>query len=216
MNIVFTIDALIDSGKEAWRLTANQAVQGQPLWRGAKFAEALQRGDYMAESGDAIHHQLGLRLRKDRQFGLVQCGRSGVFDFLQRGIFTHAVVHRLGGAPLPDVAQLRSTIAAMAPGQAQLLYLDLGGVFRSRPATGLIHNIAIAVRGEVASSAQFLGEDAAANDDYIAMLWQQFAAGWWQHLSSRRINTFVPPLEQCPPAEESLQKVARFVPEVLP
>jgi len=207
VNIIFTIDALIDSGKQAWRLTADQQQ-----WRSVTFAENLHADDAMLTDADGIRDQLGLRMTKNRQFGLVHQGKAGMFDFLQHGIFTHAVVHRTGSTPLPDKGQLRTTIAAMQPGSAQLLYLDLGAVFRSRPATDLVHNLALAVRGEVASSAPFIGK----NDDYIAMLWQQFAAGWLQHLVSRRINCFVPNLEQCPPVEETLVKIARFAPEPMP
>ncbi|MDX8413222.1 MAG: hypothetical protein R8J85_03970 [Mariprofundales bacterium] len=210
MNIIFTIDALMDSGKQAWRCTDNSA------WRTASFAEHLQANDAMLTETSSIQERLGLRMRQDPQLGLVPCGKSGVFDFLQRGIFTHAIVHRTSSAPLPDQAQMCSTIAAMEPGYAQLLYLDLGGVFRSRPATDLIHNLAIAVRGEVASSAPFIGAEAAQNSDYTNGLWQQFAAGWLQHLNSRRINCFVPNLEQCLPVEESLLKAEQWIPERRP
>ncbi len=211
MRLCFTVDALIDSGKEAWRL-----LEDRRQWRSATFAEDMRRGDALLCDTEALRAMIGRRMTKDRRLGLVARSKAGAFDFLQRGIFTHAVVHRTGSAPLPEKAQMVATIAAMEPGAAQLLYLDLGGLFRSRPATDLVHNPAIAVRGEVASSSAFIGEDAARNDDYTAIVWQQFVAGWWQHLTSRRINCFVPNLEQCPPAEEMLAKIAQFVPERLP
>jgi len=211
MDIIFTIDALIDSGKQAWRLTANPQ-----RWRSASFAENLQADDAQLTDRSTIRDQLGLRMRQDRQFGLVHHDKSGAFDFLQHGIFTHAVVHRTSSAPLPDKAQMCSAIAAMEPGSAQLLYLDLGALFRSRPATDLVHNIAIAVRGEVASSSPFIGSEAAENSAYIDGLWQQFTAGWLQHLTSRRINCFVPNLEQSLPAEVSLLKADQWVAEPMP
>jgi len=210
MDIIFTIDALIDSGKQAWRLTDNS------VWRSTSFADDLQADDAMLTNTSTIQERLGLRMRQDPQLGLVPRGKSGLFDFLQRGIFTHAIVHRTSSAPTPDKAQMCATIAAMEPGSAQLLYLDLGGIFRSRPATDLVHNIAIAVRGEVASSSPFIGSEAADNSAYTDGLWQQFAAGWLQHLTSRRINCFVPNLEQCLPVAESLLKAEQWIPESRP
>ncbi len=211
MQIRFTIDALIDSGKKAWRLLADEQK-----WRPATFAEDLAAGDALLCSEDAVRAHIGLRMVVDRQLGLVRKGRAGMFDFMQRGIFSHAIVHRMDVAPLPDRQQMLDALAAMRPGRPQLLCLDLGALFRGREATGLIHNPAIAVRGEVASSASFIGGEAAANEKYTAILWQQFCAGWWQHLSSRRINCFVPDVAQCPPAEVSLERAAAFVPERLP
>jgi len=211
MHILFTLDALVDSGKQAWRLKADRQQ-----WRTALFAEDVHADDAMFGDEGEVRSQLGLRMVNDPSLGLIPQGKVGMFDFLQRGIFTHAVVHRMGCAPLPDRDQMIATITAMEPGEAQLLHLDLGAVFRSRLAIDLVHNLAIAVRGEVASSERYIGSKAAANMDYIDALWQQFVAGWWLHLVSRRINCFIPNLEQSPPVNESLAKISQFEPELMP
>ncbi|MDQ6964692.1 MAG: hypothetical protein Q9M13_07205 [Mariprofundales bacterium] len=207
-SIIFTIDALLDSGRRAWRMS-----DGRKRWRSATFAEDMQRDDAMLTDIGSVEEWLGVRMRQNSSLGLVAQGRSGLFNFLQRGIFTHAVIHRTSSAPLPDREQMCSVLADMEVGCAQILYLDLVAIFRSRPATQLINNPTIAVRGEVASSAQFIGVDAADNSAYTSMLWQQFTAGWLHHLGSRRTNCFIPNLEQAPPAEESLRRIEQFVPE---
>ncbi|RMH51510.1 MAG: hypothetical protein D6682_04335 [Zetaproteobacteria bacterium] len=212
MNVVFTIDALLDSGRRAWRLCADRE-----RWREVRFAGDLAAGDAALRAMEEVRPLLGLRLATDKRHGLVRRGRAGMFDFMQRGIFSHAIVHRLAPAPLPDRGQMVATLAAMEPGRPQLLYLDLGACFRSREAVDLLHNPEIAVRGEVASSPGFIGPEAAARESYVALLWQQFTAGWWQHLATRRINCFVPDPAQAPPAEVSLQRAAEeFVPERMP
>ncbi|MDX8410096.1 MAG: hypothetical protein R8J84_08690 [Mariprofundales bacterium] len=211
MNIAFTLDALSDSGKHAWRL-----LEDGKTWRKTVFAADVVLGDALITDDKILRPQIGRRLVKSRHTGLTSKEKLGIFNFMQRGIFSHAILHRFSAAPIPDPQQMIDTLRQMKPDTAQLLYLDLGGAFRSRDATDLVDNPAIAVRGEIASSAQFIGEQAAANHAYTDNLWQQFIAGWWQHLANRRINGFIPDLERCPTVEKALTAIQQFEPEATP
>ncbi|MDQ6951063.1 MAG: hypothetical protein Q9M26_05305 [Mariprofundales bacterium] len=211
MQILFTLDALSDSGKNSWRLEKD----GQQ-WRPATFAEDIASGDALFTNRDTLRPQIGLQLTPNRQFGLIAKARPGILNILQRGIYSHAIVHRCGAAPIPDQQQMIDTLRQMSVGTAQLLYIDLGGIFRRHDATDLVHNPAIAVRGEIASSENFIGEKAANNHALTDNLWQQYISGWWQHLASRRINTFIPDLERCPTVENALAGIENFQPEAQP
>ena len=211
MRLAFTIDALSDSGGRAWRLRSDMAH-----WRPARFAEDAAAGDALLTEIGRLRPLIGLRLRRSRETGLSVKDRSGPFDFLQRGIFSHAILHRFTPAPIPDKEQMVQTLRRMVPGRAQLLYLDPGAIFRSREAEDLIHNPTIAVRGEIASSPGFIGERAAADGRLVDQLWGQFLAGWSQHLASRRMNCFIPDPEHAPPVAASLAAIEAFRPEPAP
>ncbi len=188
MDIAFTIDALDDAARHAWRLTA----QGD--WRPCRFAEPMRAGDASIVDPSGIEAWTGRRMKKDKQHGLIARDRPRRFDFLMRGIFTHAVPHRFCPAPVPDRAQLARAIRELAPGIPWLVHLDLGGVFRALDTrhARIIGNPGIAVRGEIASSADWVGPAAADNEHLVHELWHQFLAGWLEHLTTSRMGVFVP------------------------
>ena len=121
-----------------------------------------------------------------------------MFDFLARGIFAHAVLHRLSAAPVPDRDQMLATIRDMQPGTPWLMYLDVAGHFRALDTLHhrIIGNLDIAVRGEIASSAEFVGPKAADDDKLTGELWRQFLGGWLEHLNTSKMAVFVPDVEK--------------------
>lgn len=52
------------------------------------------------------------------------------------------------------------------------------------------------MRGEIASSEDYIGPKAAANETMMQNLYRQFLAGWLDHLKSSNMNVFVPDLEK--------------------
>lgn len=193
MNIAFSIDALSASGDKSWRL-----MRDQRHWRPITFADDLKPEDARMENLDDVRAWMGRRLVKDKEFGLVPKGRPGIFDFLMRGIFAHAIVHRFSPAPIPDRGELEATLRKATPGRPWLIHLDLAGHFRAidTSSRSILNDPAIAVRGEIASSSAYVGEDAAASKTYIETLYRQFLAGWLQHLQTRRVGIFVPDAER--------------------
>lgn len=209
MKICFSIDALADSGKQCWRLQ-----QDGTSWRVCQFAEALAVGDWRAPTVEAASEWHGKRLKKAKD-SLTPQARPGRFDFLARGIFAHAIVHRLSPAAIPDKAQMRQQLAEHAAGTPWLLYLNLAGQFAmlDTRSTPLIGNLHIAVRGEIASSPEYVGEHAAEKTEQVDALYHQFIAGWWNHLQNSRTGVFTPDMEQLRPLEEYLQHIEQWQPE---
>ncbi len=212
MRLGFSIDALSASGRRAWRLLAN----GED-WRPARFGEPLARGDALLEIDRAAAWH-GRWLRRDRRHGLAPIGRLGPFAVFVRGAFAHAIVHRFSPAPIPDAAQLTNTIAGLAPGVPWLVHLDLGGAFRAldtrrEPIRG---NLRIAVRGEIASSEEYVGPKAAADEARMALLHRQFLAGWLEHLQTGRTGLFVPDPEATPPLDALRAALEAWRPEEAP
>ncbi len=204
MKLAFSIDAVDASGAEAWRLRAD----GES-WRRCVFAEDLKEGDARLTDLEEVSDWAGRRLRRDRARGLVPKDKPGMFDFLMRGIFAHAVVHRFSPPPIPDKSQMLAALRDAKPGVPWLLYLDLAGHFRLLDTSRqkILGNLEIAVRGEIASSPAYVGSQAVEDDRRMQELYRQFLGGWLQHLKSRRLAVFVPAVEET----ESEEKLRRAI-----
>ncbi len=203
MNILFSIDALSLVGDKAWRL------QDDDTWRDCSFGENLKDGDAKISAKDEVRAWVNIRLVKDKEVGLKVKGKSGIFDFLMRGIFSHVIVHRLSPAPIPNKDLMIQTIAQAEIGTPWLLYLDLAGNFRMLHSeeTPIIANPDIAVRGEIASSEGYIGEKAAQNTEMMDMLYHQFVAGWLAHLETKRLSVFIPETKEIRPLDVCIEKI---------
>jgi len=192
MKLGFSIDALSASGAKAWRLLKNDR------WRECIYAEPLQDGDACIMDKKNAEYWVGRRLKKDKVAVLTPQKKAGKFDFLMRGIFAHAVLHRISSAPVPDKKQMLDCHAKLKPGTPWLVYLNVAGHFRAldTSTTSIIANLDIAVRGEIASSEDYIGPKAAADETMMQNLYLQFLAGWLDHLKSSNMNVFVPDLEK--------------------
>jgi len=203
MNICFTIDALSASGAQAWRLLENKH------WRECIYAEPLQDGDACITDKKSVEYWLNRRLKKDKKTILTVQQKAGRFDFLMRGIFSHAVLHRTSGAPIPDKAQMLACYAQLEPGTPWLVYLDVAGHFHALDTSkvSIMDNLDIAVRGEIASSQDYIGTKAAADEHMMNNLYLQFLAGWLDHLTSSNMNVFVPDIEKLKEEDSYLQGI---------
>ncbi|MDQ7057619.1 MAG: hypothetical protein Q9N62_03995 [Ghiorsea sp.] len=203
MKLFFSVDALSLLGNQAWRL------QDDKTWRDCEFGEDLKEGDAKLTDKEEVRNWVNIRLSKDKETGLKVKGKSGMFDFLMRGIFAHVIVHRLSPAPVPNKDIMIQTIAQAEVGTPWLLYLDLAGNFRMLHSeqTPIIANPDIAVRGEIASSAGFIGEEAVQNTEMMDTLYHQFVAGWLMHLETRRLSVFIPDTEDIRPLDECIEKI---------
>ncbi len=206
MKLLFSIDALADSGKHCWRRQQNTSQ-----WRSCTFAEPLQREDWRTSDLDEAANWHGKRLKKSSQ-GLQLLHRPGRFDFLVRGIFAHAVLHRLSAVPLPDKAQMQQQLATHEAGTAWLMYLNLAGQFAMLDTrdTPIIGNLRIAVRGDIASSPQYVGPEAAANTPLVDETYHRFIAGWWEHLQSSRTGIFIPDAKDLKPLADYQQWITNW------
>jgi hypothetical protein len=204
MKFCFTIDALSAAGNEAWRLMADEQ-----RWRTATFAEDVQSQDARLTEDEIVRGWMGRRLSRDKQLGLKPREKPGMFDFLMRGIFAHAIVHRFSPAPVPDKDQLASTMAKAQPGCPWLVYLDLAGHFQALDTRheSIIANTHIAVRGEIASSQDYIGPKAAEDAILVDEIYRQFLAGWYTHLVSRRLGIFVPDAEKLEDEDQLRKKI---------
>jgi len=209
MQICFSIDALSPSGGKAWRLQQDQS------WRDCIYAEPLQDGDARITDKQQARTWLNRRLKKDKQRTLVAGKKAGRFDFLMRGIFAHAVLHRLSSAPLPEKAQLIECCRTLTPGIPWLIYLDVGGNYRAvdTSAQSILANLDIAVRGEIASSSAYIGKTAATDEVRMDELHRQFLAGWLEHLTSSNMNIFVPDVEKLKPESDYQDSIRNWQPE---
>ena len=210
MNIFFSIDALSAKGDKAWRL-----LEDMQHWRQATYAEPLRDGDARLNERGSADDWVGRRLVTDKELGLVAKARAGTFDFLMRGIFAHAVLHRLSSSPLPDKAQMRNVMEGLNPGTPWLLYLNPAGQFTAMDTRGakIIGNLDIAVRGEIASSEDYIGPKAAANETMMNSLYHQFIAGWWEHLSTAQMAVFVPDVEKLKEESFYIEQIQAWTPE---
>jgi len=207
MKLYFSVDALSITGDKIWRLQADNIT-----WRSCRFGEPLKDGDAKLTDKEEVRNWVNVRLVKDKDSGLKVKGKLSVFDFLTRGIFSHVVVHRLSAAPLPNKDIMLQTIAQAEVGTPWLLYLDLAGNFRMLHSeeTPIIANPDIAVRGEIASSADFIGEEAAKNEKMIDSLYLQFVAGWLTHLKTSRLSVFIPDNKDAEPLEECINNIQNW------
>ncbi|ATX82029.1 hypothetical protein Ga0123462_1165 [Mariprofundus ferrinatatus] len=192
MKLCFSIDALSPSGAHAWRLQKDQT------WRECTYAEPLEDGDACITDKKTAEEWSGRRLTKDMSQVLIPQKKAGTFDFLMRGIFAHAVLHRNSSAPLPDKRQMLECIAVLKPGTPWLVYLNVSGHFAALDTStvSIISNLDIAVRGEIASSGDYIGARAARDDKMMDELYRQFLGGWLDHLNSSNMNVFVPDAEK--------------------
>ena len=207
MKICFSIDALSASGARAWRL-----LDDCQHWRSCSYAEKLQDGDArISRQSDAIFW-LNRRLREDKELQLKATKKAGRFDFLMRGIFAHAVLHRMSAAPVPDKKQMIDCVARLQPGTAWLLYLNVSGHFRAIDSgnNAIINNLNIAVRGEIASSEHYVGPLAAANQAMMDKLYHQFLAGWLEHLCTSNMQIFIPDSEKLKAAEHYIDAIQQW------
>lgn len=203
MKLCFSIDALSPSGSKAWRLLENQN------WRECIYAEPLQNGDTRITDRQSAEFWIGRRLIKDKEITLKPQQKAGRFDFLMRGIFAHAVLHRTSSAPIPAKEQMLNCLEQLEPGTPWLVYLNVSGHFQAldTSCTSIISNLNIAVRGEIASSEDYVSPKAAANEKMMNDLYHQFLAGWVDHLKSSNMNVFVPDIEK-------LKKEADYIEEI--
>jgi len=199
MKLSFSMDALDAAGKHAWRLQKDMLH-----WRSCSFAETMKDDDARLESPHEAESLNGRQMKKDKQTGLSLRGKPGLFDFLMRGIYSHAVLHRFSPAPRPAKAQMLDLIKRLEPGTPWLVYLDMAAHFRVLDSNRepIIGNLAIAVRGEIASSPAYIGPEAAQNDALMDALWRQFLGGWLEHLKTSQMAIFVPDVEKLKSEEE--------------
>jgi len=193
LKTVFSIDALDAAGSHAWRL-----LEDEETWRACVYAEAIQDNDAHIQDKGTAEDWTGRRLKKDKTYVLAAKNKAGKFDFLMHGIFAHAVLHRLSPAPVPDKQQMLDCIAGLEPGTPWLLYLDTGRNFRALDShtSSIIGNLDIAVRGEIASSEDYVGKKAMENAEMMNELWLQFLAGWLEHLQSSNMSIFIPEVKK--------------------
>jgi len=206
MKLCFSIDALSASGAKAWRLLENQR------WRECIYSEPLKDGDARITDKKTAEDWSGRRLEKDKELILVPKKKAGTFDFLMRGTFAHAVLHRDSSAPLPDKAQMLECIAALNPGTPWLLYLTVAGHFTALDSsnTPMISNLDIAVRGEIASSGDYIGPRASRDEKMMDELYRQFLAGWLDHLNSSNMNVFVPDAEKLKDESDYIEAIQNW------
>ncbi len=210
MDLCFSIDALAASGRHAWRL-----LRDMRHWRTCVFAETLKPDDACLTDSKALQSWIGRRLVRDRGYELKARDKPGRFDFFMRGIFAHAIVHRMSTAPIPAIPDLQQCLTHAHTGVPWLIYLDLGGHFRALDTRGcqIIGNPEIAVRGEITSAEGYVGEKAAADAAYVARLYHQFLAGWQAHLDSGRLGVFVPDTEKLRDIERIRRDILAWTPE---
>jgi len=210
MNVVFSIDALDATGSHAWRL-----LDDRKTWRACVYAELLDAHDAHITDRETAGDWAGRRLKKDKAYVLTAKNKAGTFDFLMRGIFAHAVLHRLSPAPIPDKQQMIDCMAALPPGTPWLVYLDTGGNFRALDSQSvpLIGNPDIAVRGEIASSEDYVGKKAVRNTAMMDAIWLQFLAGWLEHLQSSNMNVFIPEVKTLKGENDYIQAIKHWQPE---
>ena len=203
MNLCFSIDALSASGGHAWRLLEDES------WRPCSYAEPLKTGDARIDEKRVAEQWSGRRLIKDKERGLLPQQKAGRFDFLMRGIFAHAVLHRFSPAPIPDKGQMQACVAAQSPGTPWLVFLNVSGHFAALDTskTSIISNLDIAVRGEIASSPDFIGARASQDEKMMDELYRQFLGGWLEHLKSSNMNIFIPDPEKLAPDEQMLEAI---------
>lgn len=206
MNYCFSIDALSAAADKAWRLLNNGH------WRPCSYAGPLQDQDARILDKSEAQYWIGRRMKKDEQTVLSPRHKAGRFDFLMRGIFTHVLLHRFTPAPLPDRQQMQACIAGLEPGTPWLLFLDVSGHFRALD-TGkktIIDNLDIAVRGEIASSPNYVGPRASSNGSMMDELYHRFLGGWLQHLNSSGMNVFIPDANRLEAEEKQIQAIRNW------
>jgi hypothetical protein len=174
LKLCFTIDALSPAGDKAWRLLENNS------WRECTYAEPLQDGDAHLTDKATAEFWAGRRLKRNKETTLKPQEKAGRFDLLIRGIIARAALHRTTSAPIPAKEQMLSCYEQLEPGTPWLVYLNISGHFQALDTsrTSIISNMDIAVRGEIASSENFVGPIAAANEQMMDNLYISPVSGW--------------------------------------
>jgi len=210
MKFFFTIDALSASGDKAWRLQSDRKS-----WRPCTYAETASEADARIYETSESEGLTGRKLKKDSDHGLVIKEKTGTFDFLVRGIYSHAVLHRLNVAPLPGKDQMLDTIASLPPGTPWLVYLNVAGQFKAIDTKNsrIIGNLDIAVRGEIASSEEYIGPKAAEKEQMMDELYHQFIAGWDEHLQTSQMAVFVPDTDKLKEESFYADRIENWQPE---
>jgi len=210
MKLHYSIDALTSSGRKAWRLQKDLQH-----WRACIYAETTQISDATFTDQDQAQAWTMLRMQKHHDFILIPKQKAGTFDFLMRGIFTHAVLHRESSAPIPEQQQMLQLITSLEPGTAWLVYLNVAGHFKALRANHekIIGNLDIAVRGEIASSANYIGAHAACDEALMNSTYHQFLGGWWEHLRTSNMGIFIPDVEKLQEQQEYLAFIRSWQPE---
>ncbi len=203
MKVCFSIDALSPSGAKAWRLLDDQR------WRECIYAEPLQDGDARITDKKSAESWINIKLTKDKELILSPQKKAGRFDFLMRGIYAHAVLHRLSSATLPDKTQMLTCYQQLEAGTPWLVYLNIAGQFKALNTrqSSIIGNLDIAVRGEIASSEDYIGPKAIANEQMMHENYRQFLAGWLDHLKSSNMNIFIPDLEKLKEDDDTIKAI---------
>lgn len=209
MKLCFSIDALSSSADSAWRLQDDQQS-----WRPCTFAEPLSSTDARLSEHEQVASWHGRRLKREHDQLVIQ-QRPGRFDFLVRGIFSHAILHRLSSAPLPEKKQMIDQFRKHDSGTAWMIYLNASGQFcmLNTSSDKIIGNLHIAVRGEITSSETYVGELAADNTIMMDEIFHQFLAGWLEHLGSSRMGVFIPDAKTLRPLDEYEQAIEQWQPE---
>ncbi len=212
MKLFFSVGAMPQVGKKAWRL------QDDGTWRSCTPGEPLKEHDAKLTDKKEVSNWINVRLVEDKETGLKAKGKVRLFDFFVSGILSYVTVHRLSPAPVPDKAQMINAIAQAEVGKPWLLYIDLAGNFRmlNSDETPIIANPDIAVRGEIASSQAFIGKQAAQNTEKMDELYLQFIAGWLTHLETRRLSVFIPETKDIHSLEDCIEKIKAWKHEELP
>jgi len=176
------------------------------------YAEPLQQTDARISNKASAEDWAGRRMQKDKEQGLAAKEKAGMFDFLMRGIFAHAVLHRLSTAPIPEKTQILQTTAALKVGTAWLIYLNTAGQFKAIDANNskIIGNLDIAVRGEIASSGDYIGQQASLNEALMRNTYLQFLGGWLEHLNTSNMGIFIPDVEKLKEEEEYIRDIQNW------
>lgn len=207
MKAFFSMDALDAADNRAWRL-----LDDEKTWRECVYAEPIQKHDARITDKKTIEYWAGRRLKKDKTYVLAGTNKVGKFDFMMCGTFSHAVLHRLSSAPVPDKQQMIDCIAGHEPGTPWLVYLDISGRFRAidTHTVGIIGNPDIAVRGEIASGEDYIGQEAAENAAMMNEIRLQFLAGWLEHLQSSNMSVFIPDVTQLKEESDYIDAIHRW------
>jgi len=209
MKMAFSLDALSSSAQKAWRLKQDQQ------WLPCTFAQDVEANDLLITQKNAVKPWQGKRLKQSKQ-GMVISEKAGFFDFLMRGIFIHPTLHRFSPAPLPSKENIIHCIHTATANKAQLLHLNLAGQFQLLDIAkhNIIANLDIAVRGDIASSSEYLG--ATVKLESLDTLYLQFLSGWLEHLQKKRLGIFIPELRKTQPEDELMHDILNWQAQPLP
>jgi hypothetical protein len=181
-----SIDGLNPAGTKAWRLQTDHS------WRKARFAEALQKGDFTTEDPEAARRWLAGRLIKDWRGRVSWEAAPGRSTFAPGEISLQAVAHRHQPAPVPEREELERVIAGARSDGRRTLCLHLNGHFllREPEEHSVAGDPALAAHGDSLSGSGYLGPDAAADATYIDDHYRNFLGAWYHHLRSGRVSVY--------------------------